>query len=335
MRVVVALGGNALLRRGEPADVAHEQPNVVEACGHLARVAAEHELVVSHGNGPQVGVLALEEAALGGTGAVPGGPEPSPMDVLVAGTQGMVGYLLERALTDLLPADRPVATLLTMVEVDPDDPALDRPDKPIGPRYGAAEAADLEARHGWSLARDGDGVRRVVPSPSPTRIVEERQVRTLLDAGYVVVCAGGGGIPVSRTDDGHLQGVEAVVDKDRTAALLARDLDADVLVLATDVPAVELGFGTSSAVPVAGAHPDALLGAHRGEFAPGSMLPKVEAACDFVRSTGRPAAIGRLEDIERLVDGGAGTRIAVGVRGVVMRRRPAGAPTGGDRSPLC
>lgn len=309
MRVVVALGGNALLRRGEPMTVENQRANVAVACDHLAPVATAHQLVISHGNGPQIGLLALEGAAYT--------PVPAyPLDVLGAETQGMVGYLIEQELGNRLPFERPLATLLTMIEVDPDDPAFADPSKPIGPLYSADEAAALERERGWTFRPDGDQLRRVVPSPAPKRIFEQRPISWLLEAGCVVICAGGGGIPTAYHPERKLHGVEAVIDKDHASALLARDIEADVFVMATDADAVYLGYGTPDAVAVTEAHPDALLTAHAAEFAPGSMLPKVIAAGDFARATGRPAMIGQLADIDALVAGTAGTRISTDATGV-------------------
>ena len=310
MRIVVALGGNALLRRGEPMTVENQRANVAIACEQLAPLAAEHELVISHGNGPQIGLLALEGAAYGKVPAY-------PLDVLGAETQGMIGYLLEQELANRLPADHPLAGLLTMIEVDPADPAFDDPTKPIGPIYGAEEAAALGAERGWTFRPDGDSLRRVVASPAPMRIHQWRQIALLLDAGSVVICAGGGGIPTARDASGRLYGVEAVIDKDHASALLAHHLDADVFVMATDAAAAYLGFGTPDQVAIHAAHPDVVLDLHGDEFAAGSMLPKVTAACDFARRTGGRAVIGQLADIDALVHGGAGTTITTDAHGVV------------------
>jgi len=311
VRILVALGGNALLRRGEPMTVERQRANVAVACEHLAPVALAHELVISHGNGPQIGLLALEGAAYE--------PVPTyPLDVLGAETQGMIGYLIEQELGNRLPFERPLASLLTMIEVDPADPAFNDPTKPIGPLYDADEASVLERERGWTFRPDGDSLRRVVPSPTPRRIFERRQIAWLLEAGCVVICAGGGGIPTAYGPDRRLAGVEAVIDKDAASALLADDLDVDVFVLATDAPAAFLGFGTDRQRAVRAAEPGVLLGEHRGEFAVGSMLPKVTAAVDFARSTGRPAVIGRLSDIESLVAGTAGTRISTDVVGIQL-----------------
>ncbi len=315
MRVVVALGGNALLRRGEPMTIENQRSNVALACAHLAPVAVDHELVIAHGNGPQIGLLALEGAAYT---EVP----VYPLDVLGAETQGMIGYLIEQELGNRLPFERPLATLLTMIEVDPADAAFGSPSKPVGPLYDAKGAERLRAERGWEFRPDGDHWRRVVPSPAPKRIFEHRQIAWLLERGAVVICAGGGGIPTAYAVDCRLVGVEAVIDKDHASGLLARDLGADVYVMATDAPAAFVAYGRPEQQRIVAAHPDVLLARHRDEFAAGSMLPKVEAACDFARLTNRPAAIGALADIEGLVAGTAGTRIATDVDGVVTIASP-------------
>jgi carbamate kinase len=309
MRVVVALGGNALLRRGEPMTAENQRKNVQLACDHLAPIGEKHELIISHGNGPQIGLLALEEAAY------PGGPE-SPLDVLGAETQGMIGYLVEQELGNRLPFEKPLASLLTMIEVDPRDPAFTDPGKPIGPLYSKPEADKLASERGWTFKPDGDRLRRVVPSPVPQRIFERRPIKWLLDQGCVVICAGGGGIPVCYRPGRQLAGVEAVIDKDRASALLARDVGADLLIMATDAAAVFIGFGTPQQQAIATANPDALLAGYEAEFAAGSMLPKVIAACDFARATGKPAAIGALADIDAMLAGTAGTRVTTAVTGV-------------------
>jgi carbamate kinase len=297
VRLVVALGGNALLRRGEPAEAETQRAHVQEAAAALAALAAEHELVVTHGNGPQVGLLALEAAAYRDV-------SPYPLDVLGAESQGMIGYLLVQALGAELPG-REVAALLTRVRVDGHDPAFARPTKPIGPTYTEEQARRLAAEHGWKVARDGAHFRRVVASPEPREIVERAPIRRLVDAGVVVICAGGGGVPVVR--DGRLHGVEAVVDKDLTAALLALDLDADRLVMLTDVPDVERDWGLPTARPIAHATPEEL---RTLRFAAGSMAPKVEAACRFAEASGETAAIGALGDLVAVVGGSAGTQVA-------------------------
>jgi len=299
MRIVVALGGNALLRRGEPMTPQAQRANVRAAARALAPLAAGNELVISHGNGPQVGLLALQAAAYSTV-------DPFPLDVLGAQTEGMIGYLIEQELGNLLPFEQPFATLLTMVEVDPEDPAFARPTKPIGPIYPPDEAAALAAEHGWTFAPDSGGLRRVVPSPAPRRIFELRPIRWLLERGTIVICAGGGGIPTAYRPDGTLGGVEVVVDKDLASELLARELAADLLLLATDIDAVYDGWGTAEAAPIARTTPERLraLG-----FAAGSMGPKVEAACAFVERTGRRAAIGALAALPELAAGTAGTQV--------------------------
>jgi len=311
MRVVVALGGNALLRRGQPMAVENQRENVRVACDRLAPIAEQHELIISHGNGPQIGLLALEEAAYTEV------PE-SPLDVLGAETQGMIGYLIEQELGNRLPFEKPLASLLTMIEVDPDDPAFTSPSKPIGPQYDQAEADKLATERGWTFKPDGNKMRRVVPSPVPQRIFEHRPIKWLLDHGCVVICAGGGGIPTAYRPGRQLVGVEAVIDKDRASALLARDVQADMLIMATDASAVFIGFGTDAQRAIAAADPDALIGGYESEFAAGSMLPKVIAACDFARASGKPAVIGSLSDIGAMLAGTAGTRVATDVTGVVF-----------------
>jgi carbamate kinase len=291
--------------------VDNQRHNVQVACDRLAPIAERHELVISHGNGPQIGLLALEEAAYEEVA-------DSPLDVLGAETQGMIGYLIEQELGNRLPFDKPLASLLTMIEVDPDDPAFANPTKPIGPLYTSAEADKLAVERGWVFKPDGNSMRRVVPSPAPKRIFEHRPIRWLLERGCVVICAGGGGIPTAYHSGRELAGVEAVIDKDHASGLLARDLDADMLIMATDAPAVFLGFGTPAQRAITRADPDPLLAEHRGEFAPGSMLPKVTAACDFARATGKPAVIGALADIDSMLSGEAGTRISAEVDGVVF-----------------
>jgi carbamate kinase len=301
MRVVIALGGNALLKRGEPMTAGHQRSNVRVAAGALARVAAENELVVSHGNGPQVGLLALQGEAYKDV-------EAYPLDVLGAETQGMIGYLVEQELGNLLPFDRPIATILTMVEVDPDDPAFADPTKFVGPIYDQAQAEALVADKGWVVKPDGASWRRVVPSPRPKRIFEIGPMRWLLEHGTVVICAGGGGIPTMYAKDAERQllGVEAVIDKDLASSLLARELGADLFVMATDVDGVYADWGGPGQRRLERITSEAL-GAM--EFAAGSMGPKVAAAQEFVSATGKRAAIGSLEQIDGLVAGTAGTNV--------------------------
>jgi carbamate kinase len=305
MRVVVALGGNALLRRGEPMTAENQRTNVSRACAGLAPIAAEHEVVIAHGNGPQVGLLALQGASYRKV-------ETYPLDVLDAETEGMIGYLIMQELGNLLPFERPVVTFLTMIEVDPGDPAFANPTKPIGPIYTADEAAKIADEKGWMFKPDGQSMRRVVPSPRPKRIFGVDPVRWLLERGAVVVCAGGGGIPTMYTDEPtpagrRLTGVEAVIDKDLASAALAAAVQADALLIVTDVDAVYLDWGTPDQRAIARATP-AELSAH--SFADGSMGPKVLAACEFVEQTGGVAAIGSVNDAHALLDGRAGTLIA-------------------------
>ncbi len=306
MRVVVALGGNALLRRGEPLTAENQRANAQTACKALAPVALEHELVISHGNGPQVGLLALQGAAYTPV-------ETYPLDLLGAQTEGMIGYLIQQELGNELPFDRQLATLLTQIEVDPADPGFLDPTKPIGPVYSAVEAAALAKEKGWTFKPDGDSMRRVVPSPQPKRIFGLGPVRWLLEHGCVVICAGGGGIPVMYTDEAgpagrRLVGIEAVIDKDLASALLAADLEADVLAIVTDVDAVYTGWGTPEQEPIRRVTPGELA---TSEFAEGSMGPKVKAACTFVEQTGGRAVIGSITDTQALLAGEAGTTVAL------------------------
>jgi carbamate kinase len=301
---VVALGGNALLRRGEPLTAENQRANARAACKALAPVALEHDLVISHGNGPQVGLLALLGSAYTAV-------DTYPLDVLGAQTEGMIGYVIQQELGNELPFERHLATLLTMIEVDEDDPAFASPTKPIGPLYEADEAARLEVEKGWTFKPDGERLRRVVPSPLPKRIFEIDAIESLLDKGCVVICAGGGGIPTVYTDEPapagrRLIGAEAVIDKDLASALLAESLRADVLAIVTDVDAVYSDWGTPSQRPIRRATPAELSTA---EFAEGSMGPKVRAACQFVERTGKRAVIGSIADTPALVRGEAGTVI--------------------------
>ena len=301
MRIVVALGGNALLRRGQPMTAKNQRENVRIAAQALAPIAAGNQLVISHGNGPQVGLLALQSAAYEEV-------EAYPLDVLGAQTEGMIGYMIEQELGNLLPIEYPFATILTMVEVDPEDPAFGEPTKPIGPVYSEAEAKRLEADKGWAMKPDGEQWRRVVPSPEPHRIFEMRPIHWLLEKGTIVICAGGGGIPTIYNEEGNLEGVEVVIDKDRASALLAFELEADLLIMATDTDGVYLDWGTEDAHRIERTTPDEI---EKYEFAAGSMGPKVEAAADFVSRTGQRAVIGALADIPAMVEGTAGTQFVI------------------------
>lgn len=303
MRVVVALGGNALLKRGEPMTAEVQRANIRKAAAALADLARDHDIVVAHGSGPQVGLLALQAAALKD---VP----PYPLDVISAESIGMIGYLVEQELANALPTGTRLATLLTHIEVDPDDPAFSRPEKPIGQVYDPSQADAARAAHGWPMVEEAPGRwRRVVPSPLPERIVQIEVIRVLVGAGVVTICVGGGGIPVVRGADGGLQGVEAVIDKDRAAGLLAEDIAADAFLMLTDIDAVYLGWGTAEQRPLRRTTP-AELAAHR--FPPGSMGPKVEAASQFAGAPGRVAGIGRLEDARAILLGTAGTIVTAG-----------------------
>jgi carbamate kinase len=302
VRIVIALGGNALLRRGQPMTADNQRSNIRAASERIAEVVEGNQIVVAHGNGPQVGLLALQAAAYVDVPAY-------PLDVLGAQTEAMIGYVIEQELGNLLPDEQPLATLLTMVEVDRDDPAFSHPTKPIGPVYPRDQAVVLAAAAGWSIAPDGDGFRRVVPSPRPKRIFEIRPIRQLLEQGTIVVCAGGGGIPTMFDEHGDLHGVEAVVDKDATCAMLAQELDADLLVIASDVDGVYLDWGTPRSHRLDRTTPDEL---DRLGLAEGSMGPKVQAASQFVRETGKRAVIGLLDDLAEMVGGRAGTVVERG-----------------------
>jgi len=299
---VVALGGNALLKRGEPPDAANQIANVALAVEALAPLARQHELVVTHGNGPQIGVLAVESAS------DPRLSAPYPLDVLGAQTQGMIGYWLLQAFQNALPG-RQVASMLNQTLVLAHDPALGNPTKFVGEVYQKEEALRLADDLGWTVRQDGNGWRRVVGSPKPQRVVETRMIRLLLRSGAVVVCAGGGGVPVVRNERGKLRGLEAVIDKDLTAAVLAEALEADVLMVLTDVPNVIRDYGTEQAEPISRITPGAL---RREIFPAGSMGPKVDAVCRFVELTGDMAAIGRLQDAEAIMAGDAGTIVTPG-----------------------
>lgn len=297
MKVVVALGGNAMLRRGEALTAENQIRNIKVAAKSLAKIAEKHELILTHGNGPQVGLLALQGAAYK--------PEESyPLDVLVAETQGMIGYLIQQELMRLLP-ERKFATLLTQVEVDPKDKAFEDYTKFIGPVYDKEEADKLVAERGITVKPDGDKYRQVVPSPEPKEILELDAAKALLDQKICVIFSGGGGIPVMKdTENGGYKGLEAVIDKDRAAAVLAQKLGADALLILTDVPAVVDGWGTDNARSLKAASPEGIASM---DFAAGSMGPKVEGVVRFVEKTGGLAGIGRLEDALEVLEEKAGT----------------------------
>jgi carbamate kinase len=312
MRLVAALGGNALLRRGEAMSAANQWANVRRAATPLAAlVKAGHQLVITHGNGPQIGLLALQAEA---------GPQDGayPLDVLDAESEGMIGYMIEQELRNHLPPGARVATLLTQVLVDAADPAFGKPDKPIGQVYDEAEARRLGAARGWTVAVDGRGWRRVVPSPMPLEILQQPVVELLIEAGVTVICTGGGGVPCTRRPDRMLAGVEAVVDKDRASALLATGIGADMLMLLTDVDAAYVGFGTPRAQRISRANPRSLQ-ARKSEFRAGSMGPKIEGAIRFALASGHAAGIGRLEDAVEILQGNVGTIVESAADGLQFR----------------
>ncbi len=298
MRIVIALGGNALLRRGEEMTAENQRENIRIAAKVLAPIIEKHEVVISHGNGPQVGLLSLQSAAYKEV-------EEYPLDILGAQTQGMIGYMIEQELGNHLPVEIPIASILTMVEIDPEDPAFSNPTKPIGPIYDEKEARNLAKLKGWDIKQDGDYWRRVVPSPEPHRIFQLRPIHWLLEKGTVVICAGGGGIPTSYKDNGKLEGVEVVIDKDRASSLLAFELEADLLIMATDTDGVYLDWGDDSEKIISKTTPEEI---SKYSFDKGSMGPKVEAACSFVERSGQRAVIGSLKDIEKMVSGISGTQ---------------------------
>jgi carbamate kinase len=298
MRQVIALGGNALLKRGELLSAENQRRNMKNAAAALANICAEHENVIVHGNGPQIGLLALEAAAYT---AVP----PYPFDILGAESQGMVGYIIAQELRNALP-HCDIAALLTQTCVDPNDPAFNNPTKPIGPVYDAIMIAELRQKNGWNFTQDGNGMRRIVASPLPKSIIEFSVIEKLMTSGIIVVCAGGGGIPICIDPDGKLRGVEAVIDKDHTAALLAIQLHANRLIILTDVDAVYLNWNTPQQKVIRQVKASELIGV---EFAAGSMGPKIAAACRFVSETANSAFIGSLADVHNLMAGKSGTQI--------------------------
>ncbi|MGH3239000.1 MAG: carbamate kinase [Spirillospora sp.] len=297
MRVVVALGGNALVKRGETPDAGLQRRNVDRAVRALAPLAERHELIVTHGNGPQVGVLALESVN------DPNLTRPYPLDTIGAETQGMIGYWMLQALQNALPG-RQVMAMVNQTLVSAVDPAFENPTKFVGQVYDQEEAEKLAAEYGWTVRQDGESWRRVVPSPRPQRVIETRLIRELVRLGTVVVCAGGGGIPVFRNDVGRLEGVEAVIDKDLTASVLAESMDADALLILTDVPRVMRDYGRPDQEEIGHTTPHEL---RAEDFPAGSMGPKVEAVASFVERTGDMAAIGLLDQCVQILEGTAGT----------------------------
>lgn len=305
MKIVIALGGNALLKRGEPMTAENQRENVKTACAQIARVYDGNQLIITHGNGPQVGLLALQNNAYK---EVP----MYPLDVLGAETAGMIGYMIQQELSNTVPGSASIATVLTQIQVDPKDPAFQKPSKPVGPVYSKEEADKIAAEKGWTMAPDNDKYRRVVASPKPVNIFGLEPLKTLIDNKYIVVC-GGGGIPTWVDDNGKQHGAEAVIDKDLATALLATLIDADLFVIATDVDGAYLDWGKPEQKRITLAAPDAALAFG---FASGSMGPKIEAAANFAKATGKDAVIGALADIEQIVAGKAGTRISGKAEGV-------------------
>lgn len=303
LRIVIALGGNALLRRGEPLTAENQLDNIKKAAQQIVKLAQGNQLIITHGNGPQVGLLALQNAAYTTV-------KSYPLDILSAETEGMIGYLLEQEIANLLPSSRVVTTLLTRVEVDPNDPAFSHPQKPIGPMYSQDEANHIAKEKGWVMAPDGNSIRRVVPSPSPKKILGIKPILWLLEHNAIVIAAGGGGIPVIRSQDSQTHiGIEAVIDKDICSAQLAKELNADCFLIGTDVDAVYLEWGNPNQHPIRNITPSELNVMH---FSEGSMAPKIKAACEFVEETKNPAVIGTLNQLDDMLHGVAGTRISLG-----------------------
>ena len=302
MRVVVALGGNALAKRGEPMNADALRANVRIASALIVDELAGHELVLTHGNGPQVGLLALQNLAYRAVA-------PYPLDVLGAQTQGMIGYVIQQELEVALAGSAPVVTVITTVEVDPQDPAFARPTKFIGPQYPVGAEDELMARYGWTFARDGEFARRVVASPAPMRIRQTRTIQLLLEHGHVVVCVGGGGVPVEVGATGGQRGVEAVIDKDLSSAVLAQQIGADAFIMLTDGSAACQAYGTPEERAIRLASPEGL---SRIAFAEGSMKPKIDAAVLFARSGGS-SFIGALDELPEILARRAGTEVRLDV----------------------
>lgn len=299
MRIVIALGGNALLKRGEPMTCENQRANVRIAAEQIAKAYEGNELIISHGNGPQVGLLALQNNAYK--------PVPMyPLDVIGGESLGMIGYMIQQELVNFVPKSATLATVLTQTQVDPKDPAFQNPTKPVGPVYDKEEAERLAKQHGWTIAQDNDKYRRVVPSPEPKRIWGLKPLKTLVEHGHIVICCGGGGIPTYFDEQGNLVGAEAVIDKDLASSLLASEVEADIFVIATDVNGAYVDWGKPTQRRIAEADPESL---RAFGFAKGSMGPKVEAVCRFVEKTGKPAVIGALSEIDQILAGKAGTRV--------------------------
>lgn len=299
MRIVIALGGNALLKRGEPMRYEVQRANVRMACQQIAKVLPGNELIITHGNGPQVGLIALQQNAYTDVPMY-------PLDAIGAESVGMIGYMIARELTNVVPRSITVTNVLTQTEIDPNDPAFKQPTKPIGPIYTKEEAERLSQTNGWTMASDNDKFRRVVASPNPQRILGLSTLKTLIENGHLVVCCGGGGVPVYFDQKGQLIGAEAVIDKDLASSLLAISVNADLFVIATDVDGVYTDWGKPSQSLIRQIDAISL---RKLTFARGSMAPKVEATCRFVEKTGKAAIIGALDQIEKIIDGKSGTLV--------------------------
>jgi carbamate kinase len=302
MKILVALGGNALLRRGETLSAYAQQKNITSAAEMLAcEILAGHQLIITHGNGPQVGLLALQSAA---------GPLASvmPLDVLGAESEGWIGYSIELALRNALPPGANMVAMLTQTLVDHDDVAFQHPSKFVGPIYDKAEASNLAYQNHWTIGPDGTSWRRVVASPKPIAILELESIRLLVQAGVTVICGGGGGIPIVRQANGTSSGIEAVIDKDTTSALLAEQLDADLFIMLTDVPGVYRDYGIKSQCMIKVTDAETML-TQLSNFSAGSMAPKIAAACSFVQNTKKLSIIGAIPDLHEIIAGTAGTTI--------------------------
>jgi carbamate kinase len=322
-RIAVALGGNALIRRGEPGSIEIQRRNLEKAARALVDLAQRSgaEIVLTHGNGPQVGYLAIQAEMAADVVPVP------PLDVLGAESQGQIGYLMSQALHAAFlerGISREIAVIVSQVVVRGDDPAFAHPTKPVGPVYDEATARSHADERGWTIAPDGAHWRRVVPSPPPLRLVEAPSIRSLVEAGVLVIASGGGGVPVAELPDGRFEGREAVIDKDLAAVVLARAVGADGLLLLTDVDAVYRDWGTDQTMAIRQMAPEeAYAGLAAGAWPAGSMGPKIRACADFVSHGGRFAAIGRLEDAAALAWGRAGTRFGSGRLGLPRFAAPA------------
>jgi carbamate kinase len=305
MLVVIALGGNALLQRGEPLESELQRKNVKLTAAAIAKLAKKHDVVICHGNGPQVGLLALQSEAYTKV-------KPYPLDILDAESQGMIGYLIQQELGNRLP-NKSVVTLLTQIAVDKNDPAFKNPTKFIGPVYDKEQAENIQKERGWNIAQDGRYWRRVVPSPKPKEIIELDIAQNLIDQGVITIFGGGGGIPVIKDKNNKLQGVEAVIDKDNTASLIATKINADALIILTDVEGVYINWGEPNDKIIKEASPKNL---EEIGFASGSMRPKVTASCNFVNATDKFAAIGKLSKLEDIIAGKSGTRVSTVVKDI-------------------